>query len=139
MYDPWCTLVAVSFLKGHNLQCVYKRNGSQAALQARGREDKTSTAALCFPFLLLHCRVWVPVRLDAADNLQQVLSACLHADGSCGPPGSKQRVLLDLQCRGFAVQVRYDPHPQQSAGEMFQSQLACFAGLQTSAASTAGK
>lgn len=48
----------------------------------------------------------MPVRLAAADNLRQALSECLHADGSCGPPGSKQRVLLDLQCRGFAVQVR---------------------------------
>jgi hypothetical protein len=51
-------------------------------------------------------RTWVPVRLDAADNLQETLAQCLHADGSCGPPGSKQRVLLDLQCRGFAVQIR---------------------------------
>lgn len=46
------------------------------------------------------------MRLAAADDLRQALSECLHADGSCGPLGSKQRVLLDLQCRGFAVQVR---------------------------------
>jgi hypothetical protein len=56
--------------------------------------------------LLLYRRQWVPVRLAGADDLRQALSECLHADGSCGPLGSKQRVLLDLQCRGFAVQVR---------------------------------
>jgi hypothetical protein len=56
--------------------------------------------------LVLLCRQWVAVRLEGADNLQESLARCLHADGSCGPRGFKQRVLLDLQCRGFAVQFR---------------------------------
>lgn len=53
-------------------------------------------------------RQWVPVHLGGADNLRQGLGAYLHDDGSCGPLGepSKRRVLLDLMCRGFAVQVR---------------------------------
>lgn len=62
--------------------------------------------ALYAAHFLCLCRQWVPVRLDAADNLQQGLAGCLHADGSCGPLGFKQRVMLDLQCRGFALQIR---------------------------------
>jgi hypothetical protein len=59
---------------------------------------------------------WVPVHLGAAASLQQELAASyLHADGSCGPRGSKQKVLLDLMCRGFAVQVRHRPRKPGAA------------------------
>lgn len=77
--------------------------GNSGAASGRGRAVRLTPCCCCL------CRQWVPVRLDAADNLHQALSCCLHEDGSCGPPGSKQRVLLDLQCRGFAVQVRWVP------------------------------
>jgi hypothetical protein len=50
----------------------------------------------------------VPVHLGAADKLREGAGQYLHDDGSVGPSGEpwKYRVLLDLMCRGFAVQVR---------------------------------
>ncbi|WIA41950.1 hypothetical protein OEZ86_009256 [Tetradesmus obliquus] len=56
-------------------------------------------------------RHWVPVHLGAAERLRQGAGCYLHDDGSVGPSGEvwKCRVLLDLMCRGFAVQIRFRP------------------------------
>ncbi|KAF8059650.1 hypothetical protein HT031_005058 [Scenedesmus sp. PABB004] len=56
-------------------------------------------------------RLWVPLHLGAADNLQAGVRAYLHPDGSAGPPGEpgKRRVMHDLLCRGFALQIRFRP------------------------------
>lgn len=55
-------------------------------------------------------RNWVPVYLGKADNLQQRLGAYLHADETFGPSGEgsgyKYRAMVDLQRRGFAIQIR---------------------------------
>jgi hypothetical protein len=75
---------------------------------AQSRHCRHAAAAAAAP-PPLPGRQWVPVHLAAAANLQQSIASYLHADGSCGPVGSKQKVLLDLQCRGFAVAVRWAP------------------------------
>ncbi|KAF6250578.1 hypothetical protein COO60DRAFT_1646501 [Scenedesmus sp. NREL 46B-D3] len=75
-------------------------------------------------------RQWVPVHLRAADKLRQGAGQYLHDDGSVGPSAEpwKHRVLLDLMCRGFAVQVRFRPAKARcgSLDADLRAKLACY-------------